>query len=126
MLGVDLDEPRIREHIRLGTEQRGGLHGVIRDEGRIVATIGAIQDRWWFSEAICFSVLWLYVHPAYRRRGYDAELIAWLKAIRDEISGEYGRRIVIVNGVISTRRLPAKLRLWQKSGPMVGGIFLIP
>jgi hypothetical protein len=124
--GFQLSETRIREHIRLGTERKGGLHGVIRADGVIVASIGSLFDRFWFSDEYGISVLWLFVRPGHRRHRYDQALVGWIKHMRDEIAAGSGRKIPIVDAVISEVRLETKLRLWRRhGGRLIGGIYLI-
>lgn len=123
----ELDEMRIREHIRLGTEKRGGLHGVIDGDGELAGSVGIMWDRWWYAKRYGLAQLWLFVRPAYRHFPYERELIEWAKQKRKAIEDGAGQKVPLCHSVISEKRLPAKLRLWRRrsGSEMIGGIFLI-
>jgi GNAT superfamily N-acetyltransferase len=123
--GDELDEDRIRLHIRLGTERKGGMHGIIDGDGELAGSIGINFDRPWYGKNYMLAQLWLFVRPEYRGRGYEEELIAWAKKMRDIIAE--GKPLPIIHTVISEKRLESKLRLWQRQSgsKMIGGIFLI-
>jgi len=125
--GDELDERRIREHIQLGTERRGGLHGVIDGDGELAASIGIIWDRWWYAKQYMLSQIWLFVRPAYRHFPYERELIEWAKQKRRQIEAGAGQKVPLAHTVISQTRLPTKLRLWRRrsGSEMIGGVFLI-
>ena len=125
--GDELDEDRIRHAIRLGTEARGGCHGVIDGDGEIAGSVGIVIDRWFYARRYMLTALWMFVRPAYRHLRCDQALIDWAKDHRNKVSAAVGYNITLVNSVISEKRLAAKLRLWERhsKSEMVGGIFLI-
>lgn len=128
--GFQVDDDRVREHIRLGTQSIGGAHGVIDapDQfGVLAGSIGMIFDRWWFSNEWGLAQIWLFVRPEYRKgTGYADALVEWAKEIRSALARRTGHRIRLANSVISEERLEIKLRFWRRhSGQLIGGIFEI-
>jgi hypothetical protein len=124
--GFAADEERIREHIRLGTEKKGGAHGIVDGNGCIAGSIGIIPDRWWFSAAWSLAVIWLHVRPEYRKSTYADDLCAWGEWFRASMEAGSGQQVRLVSAVVSRNRLPVKLRFWRKKyGEMIGGIFEI-
>lgn len=124
--GFDVSEARIREHIRIGTERKGGAHGVIDGDGCLAASIGIIPDRWWFSEEWSLAQIWLFVRREYRHLSYAEDLQEWGKWFRSGLEERYGKPVTLISCVISHNRLPGKIRFWQKyCGEMIGGIFEI-
>jgi GNAT superfamily N-acetyltransferase len=124
--GDELSESRIREHILKGTRIDGGMHGVIDGNGELAGSVGLVWDRWWYAKDFGLAQLWFFVRPAYRRRGYEGELIKWAKEMRATMAAGCDHPIPLVHTVISHKRLPAKLRLWRRqAGEMIGGIFVI-
>jgi hypothetical protein len=130
--GLDfrIDDDRVMEHIVMGTRMKCGMHGVIDapdDLGELAGSIGVIWDRLWFSSDWGLAQLWLFVRPKYRNGNHYAEnLVDWAKSIRDDLEKRAGQRVLMANSVISTERLDAKLKFWQRhSGHLVGGVFMI-
>lgn len=122
--GFDVSETRIREHIRLGTERKGGAHGVIDGDGCLAASIGIIPDRWWFSDNWSLAQIWLFVRKEYRHLNYAEDLQEWGKWFRSSLEEQYGYPVTLISCVISHNRLPAKLKFWGRyCGQMIGGIF---
>jgi hypothetical protein len=122
--GFDISEERIREQIKIGTEARGGAHGVIAGNGCIAASVGLVPDRWWFAEKWSLAQLWLFVRKEYRQSTYADDLQKWAKWFRSDLEKRYGHPVPLINCVISRKRLPVKLRFWRRhSGEMIGGIF---
>lgn len=120
----ETDWDRVREHVRLGTEHKGGLHGIIDDDqGGIAASIGIVWDRWWHAKHYGLAVLWLFVRPEYRNRRYERTLNEWAAAMRNAIEDRAGHPVPLISPVMSLTRLDAMIRLWRHYGRMIGAIF---
>lgn len=125
MLG-EIDWDRVREHVRLGTQRKGGLHGIIDgDRGDIAGSIGMMWDRWWCVRNWGFAQLWLFVRPEYRRHGYERDLNEWAKRMRNAVQEGAGHPVPITSAVVSDTRLDTMIRLWRRSGRMIGAVFQI-
>lgn len=127
-LGLPWDEDAVRAHIRLGTEGKGGLHGVIDGRnGELAGSVGIILSSFWFSSRERFlSQLWCFVRPEYRRgTGYGDALRRWARERHAEFESALGRPIPFDFSVMSRRRLPDKIRWFGRGAIQIGAVFLV-
>lgn len=113
-----VDEPKVREFIRQGTEKRGGIIGTIRGEERVEASVGLVLDQWWYSTDWCLSERWCFVHPDYRKTKHAQRLIEFAKWSADRLE------VPLQMGIMSTSRTEAKERLYRRQLKHIGGYFM--
>lgn len=128
-LGYEHNEDRVRQHIKLGTEKTGGVHGVIDAPdrpGELAGSVGIVWNQLWYSDEWFWHELWLFVDPEYRRgTGYGDALMEWAKHWHDSFCDKMGREVPFFTSVSSRKRLKTKMRWWQKRGEQVGAIYLL-
>lgn len=95
-----------------------GIIGVIEHNGKIVATLGTGFAQFWYTEAWHLSEFWNFVHPDFRKTNYASDLIDFGKWCAEELG------LPLHMGIISTARVAAKVRLYQRKIRYVGGYFI--
>lgn len=113
-----VDEEKVRDFIRHGTEQRGGIIGVIRGETKIEASVGLTLDQWWYTKDWCLSERWNFVLPEHRRSSHAIQLIEYAKWCAERL------KMPLQMGIISTHQTEAKIRLYGRRMRPVGGLFM--
>lgn len=125
-LGFSYSADKVRERIRIATEGRGGIIGVIDgDGGELAGGVGLFIDFQWYSEQPYLSEYFLFVRLLYRSRGYANELFRFAKDCRASIANGSGERFPLVTSVVSRNRLKAKMRYWAKHADLIGGVYVV-
>ncbi len=112
-----ISEHKVRNFIRLATEQKGGLIGIIRGETDMEGSAGAIIESTWYSDDLHLSERWVFVHPDYRRQNHASRLVDFLKWCDGQLN------LPLLAGIMSTNRTEAKERLYQRKLTRLGGFF---
>ena len=107
----------VRSYIRMGTEHKGGMIGVIRGGQGVEATVGLFFGREWYSEDRFLHDLWMFVHPHRRDTPHIKNLVGWSKSVAKNLGcllrlPELGDE---KNGLI---------RLLDRSTKRVGALFM--
>lgn len=128
--GVPKDPDKVLEQIKIATEKRGGLIGIINGkDDDIAGGIGLYLTNWWYSTEIYIGELFLFVAPDYRANGFEKDLFQFAKWYRERMSTVMGRSLALVTSVSAPRRLPGKERLWRQNlganARRVGSIFVL-
>ena len=125
--GISVSDSKVREQIRVGTEKRGGIIGVIDGpDGVILGSIGIFLTSWWYSDEVYLGELWLFVDPDYRSNHYEKDLFQFAHWCRESLSVGSDKPLALVTSVSSPARLDSKIRLWRRhAGKMIGGIFAV-
>lgn len=114
-----VSETKVRDVIRLGTQQKGGVIGLIDGaDGTIEASVGLVVDPTWYSNAPCLNELWNFVRADCRRSTHAKDLIQFAKRAAQNLG------IPVMMGVISTHRTQAKVRLYERQMECVGAFFI--
>jgi len=112
-----LNEDKIRNQIRHCTQQKGGVLGVIDGpeglEGYLIATL----FQHWYSDAWHLEELSNFVHPEHRKPGHAKALIEFAKWFAEQLD------MPLIMGIMSTKRLEAKTRLYKRQIHQVGAVF---
>lgn len=95
-----------------------GIIGVIEQDGKIVASIGAGFTTFWYTEAWMLSEFWNHVHPDHRTSNHANDLIDFGKWCSEQLG------IPLHMGIISTHRVKGKVRLYQRKIRYMGGYFM--
>lgn len=115
-----LDEDCAKEMFVNAIEKHQGVIGVIRGDGTEVrAFICLLITRFWYTSKFHLEELWSYVGQEHRRTNYSEALIRYAKHCSDDL------KIPLMIGVLSNKRMEAKVRLYQKHfGVPFGAFFL--
>ena len=112
-----LDEQRMRDRIRMCTQRKGGVVGVIDGPKGIEGYLIAVLSQYWYTDAWHLEELSNFVHPDYRRSTHAKDLISFAKWFAEQMS------VPLIMGILSTQRLDAKIRLYQRQVKHVGAVF---
>ena len=98
--------------------------GIIEnDEGLIVAMTCFQLESYWYTDEWHISELFNWVHPQHRKSTYVHELMEFQKKFTDDMTKLTGKKIALVTGVMSTKRLEEKMHLFGRKYPQVGAIY---
>lgn len=120
-----LDTDCVRETLARAFDRKGGIMAVIGTPGHIRAMIFVMITRWWFTRHNHLDELFNWVHPDHRNSDYAKLLIEYVKTCSDELSETMGQKVPLMMGVLTNRRMGAKVRLYRRFfGMPVGAFFL--
>ena len=111
-------EPKVRQMVRRALYQQGGIIGVIGPSSDIRSSICLLIDEVWYSEERQILELWNYVRQDSRRSDYAKKMIEFAKKCAD------GLELDLTIGVLSDKRMEAKIRLYQRQLPKAGAFFI--
>jgi hypothetical protein len=116
-----LSEQKMRDKIRLCTNvpEGKGFIGIIGKpenlEGYIIATV----STYWYTDEPHIEELSNFVHPDFRNPGGHArKLIDFAKWVAEQFE------LPLLLGILSTKRLEPKIRLYQRQAKHCGAIFI--
>jgi len=112
-----VNEAKVRASIRLATEARGGLIGIIRGD-EIEASMCLVIDQFWYTEDWCLLEQWLFVRQPYRHKKHAKTLVEWAKDNASKLD------LKLQAGIMSTERTAAKERMYQRLMTPIGGFFM--
>jgi hypothetical protein len=104
--------------LQKGTQQQGGIVGVIDGHQRIEATVGLVMTSWWFTDEFHLEELWTFVHPDHRNSTHAKQLYEFGKWCGDQL------HLPVLFGVLTVKKMQAKVRLAQRQMHQVGALFL--
>jgi hypothetical protein len=106
-------------------DRKGGILAVIGGPGQIRAMMFLLIARAWYTSENHLEELFCYVHPNHRKSDYHKIMIEYAKACSDELSKDAGRKIPLLMGVLTSKRMSAKVRLYRRFfGIPVGAFFM--
>lgn len=117
-----VNEFKVLSTIKLATERKGAVIGVIEEQSEIAASVGLIMGQFWYSEQWHYQDLWCYVHPEYRRHRRGNTNFAQMLLQFVKWWGEQAGACVFM-GVATTDRTLAKVRLFARQMPIIGAGF---
>lgn len=112
-----IDEGKVIDKIRIGTQGKGGIIGIIDGPKEIEAIIMMELAQFWYSSEWHLSELFLYVHPEYRQSSHAKQLIEFSKWASEQMT------IPLFIGVLSNSRTKAKIRLYKQRLGLGGALF---
>lgn len=113
-----LNEQKMREKIRLGTERKNGVVGVVDGPNGIEGYIIMCMAQYWYSDAWHLEELSNFVHPDHRRSTHAKDLINFAKWFTEQLG------LPLLLGIMSTQRLDAKIRLYRRQVQPAGAVFV--
>ena len=93
---------------------------VIGPQGKLEAICFVLIGQFWYSLDHHLEELLIFVDPEYRHSNHAKSLIEWMKKTADSLG------IKVLSGVMSNTRTEAKIRLYKRQMPYIGGFFLYP
>lgn len=94
--------------------------GVIGEEGKLEAIVFLLIASFWYSSDLHLEEILVMVDPECRRSNHAKSIIAWMKKTADTLG------IPLLTGIISKDRTAAKIRLYDRYLPRIGGFYLYP
>jgi GNAT superfamily N-acetyltransferase len=123
MWAYDLD--CVRERFARAFDRKGGILAVIGEPGGIRAMSYIEITRAWYTRENHIEELFCWVHPEHRKSDYGRLLIEYAKKCSDDISENAGIKVPLLMGVLTNRRMEAKVRLYRRHfGPPAGAVFV--
>lgn len=122
-----IDPKRVLDCIQNGTQQkRGGIVGVIRTSGKIVATtvLGIGQPA--HSQTYFINEIFNVVHHEHRRSRHAQDLVMFGCWCSDTWTREFGYPVHLVAGVNTANNVREKLRFFSRYMTQIGGTFIYP
>lgn len=113
-----ISERKVREFIRIATERKGGIIGVIEGKHYIEGCILLTLESWWYTDEWSLGERCNFVHPNHRKSDHAKKLIEFAKWVADEM------KLSLEMGVISNQRTEAKVRLYRRQLPYAGAFFI--
>ncbi len=117
-----MDRDKVIAAIQWATERKGGIIYVIEEGSRVVATLGMVIAREWYSEDEFLNERWCFVHPDFRKSDYLRKLLEQAKWTHHWFK-ERGVLMPFCSGVTSLQRTEAKIRLFARHFVLLGGYF---
>jgi len=122
---LPLDVDCVRETLALAFEKKGGILAVIGAPGHIRAMIYIRISHWWFTHNCHLEELFCWVHPDHRKSDYARLLSEYAKSCSDELSRDMGHKVPLTMGVLTNRRMAAKVRLYRRFFGIPAGAFFL-
>lgn len=124
-----LSEDRVRETLSRAWNRKGSILAVIGSPGNIRAMLCVEFARSWYTDDDHLEEKFCWVHPDHRQSDYSKLLIEEAKRYSDDISARSKARggplIPLLMGVLTSRRMAPKVRLYRRFfGIPVGAFFV--
>ena len=113
-----LDEKKVRETIRLATQRKGGVIGVIDGPNGLEGSVGLSITQWWYTSEYHLGEYWCFVKEECRQSNHAKDLINFAKWCAETMN------MPLHMGIITTKKTAAKERLYRRVLPKVGAFFL--
>lgn len=120
-----LDVDCVRETFARAFNRKGGILAVIGAPGNIRAMLYMLITRAYYTRENHIEELFNWVHPDHRKSDYSKLMIEYAKKCSDEISRDMGRKVPLIMGVLTNRRMSAKVRLYRLFFGMPVGAFFV-
>ena len=93
------------------------IAGIIASKAGIEASIGLIVDQFDYSDDDHLRVVWIGVHPAFRRTNHGARLMQFAQCFQEGVG------IPLFLDLLTRTQLEGKLHLFSRLAPQVGASF---
>jgi GNAT superfamily N-acetyltransferase len=118
-----MNRDKVLAGIQWATERKGGIIYCIDEGPRVVATMGMTIATDWYSDDEYLMERWNFVHPDYRRSDYALRLLNQGKWAHEWFKAN-GKLMPFFCGINSYKRTEAKIRLYARHMPLIGGYFM--
>ncbi len=113
-----MSEKKVRHMIAGGSRDKEVIIGVIEENGKLVASVGAVFEQWWHTDDWHIGEMWNFVHPDHRKTSYAKDLINYMKWIAETMD------MSLHMGIITATKMEAKIRLYRRQMLPVGALFI--
>jgi hypothetical protein len=115
-----LNKDKMRDRVRECLTLKSGFVALTTDEkGEAVGYLLAIVSAFWYTDTHIVEELSNFVLPKYRTSGSRGRhLIEFAKWFAEQMD------IPLIFSILSTQRLAAKTRLYQRQGRLAGAVFV--
>ena len=113
------DDGMVSTMLNRAFNREGGIIGVIDGKKEIAGAIYMLLSSFWYSHDNHIEELFNFIRPPYRKSNYGLSLIEFAKDCADKIG------IPLVIGVLTSKRMEAKVRLYHKLLGMPAGAFFV-
>lgn len=116
-----LSEERSRQAIASCLNMQQGTYGItglIEKNGQILGCVGLRPSQMWYTDDWFLDELWNFVHPDHRNSDYAQRLIEFAQWAATRVG------LPLVMGIVTKKRLAAKVRLYQRFMPQIGAYFI--
>lgn len=115
-----LNKAKMRDRVRECLTLKSGFVALTtNDDGKPVGYLLAIVSAFWYTDAHIVEELSNFVHPDYRTSGSRGRhLIEFAKWFAEQMD------LPLIFSILSTQRLAAKTRLYQRQGKLAGAVFI--
>ena len=120
-----LDIDCVRELFARAFERKGGILAVIGAPGHVRAMMYLLITRYYYTRESHIEELFNWVHPDHRCSDYGKIMIEYAKKCSDDISQGAGKKIPLIMGVLTNKRMAAKVRLYRRFFGIPYGAFFI-
>lgn len=119
-----ISSKRVINVIMKAVQNDGASIGVIKShEGKIEAATGLVLETTWYSDYFFLAELLNFVDEEHRKSRHAHALLKFQKSFSDKMSETIGYKVPIIPGILTRKRLDAKIRLFQREFKQVGAIF---
>lgn len=116
---LSLDVDAARDMFAFAFKKKGGIIGVIGEPGKLVAAMGLLITRFWYTRENHIEEYFNFVDPAHRQSSHAPALIKFAMNCSKEI------KIPLVIGVLTNKHVIEKVRLYRwRLGPPAGAFFV--
>lgn len=121
-----IDPKRVLDHIQIGTSRRGGIVGVIREHGKIVAATVLVPSQPAHSQAYYIHEVFNVVHHEHRRSKHAHDLVTFGCWCSDEWTRNFGYPVHLVAAVNTLVNVREKIRFFRRFMTQLGATFVYP
>lgn len=97
--------------------------GIIDGDNGIEAMTCFELDQQWYTDEWYVSEIFNWVHPDHRASKHAQALLDFQKKFTDNMSASIGKPMALITGVLTVKRLEAKMHLFQRRYPQIGALF---
>lgn len=115
---AQLAEDKVVPLLQCALAQHRAVVGVIDGPDGIAASVGLIIGQWWYSHDAHLEDCWNFVREPYRHMRFAQPLIEFSKKAAN------GMGLPLLMGIMTEKRVEAKVRLYERKLPLAGALFL--
>jgi len=98
--------------------------GIIEGENGEIEAMTCMQlETFWYTDEWHIAELFNWVHPDHRSSRHAQELMEFQRRFSDNMTKLTGKKIALITGVMSIKRLEAKMNLFARKYPQIGALY---